>query len=168
MKKTVQVNIGGVAFIVDDDAYATLARYFDDIRSRLVDPDPDEVIADIEARVAEIFSERVNPARQVVDLGLVRQAMAIIGRADAFGERRYDFAQTPPPYTGANGRNSRKRLMRSSSNKVLAGVCGGIADYLDVDPLVVRILTLILVIAGGLSIWIYLILWLVLPLDNNA
>lgn len=56
-----------------------------------------------------------------------------------------------------------KKLVRSRSNRVLAGVCGGLGEYFGIDPTVVRLLTLLLIVFGGLSIWVYIIALIVMP-----
>lgn len=83
MKETVNVNIGSVAFILDEDAYRVLGSYFDDIRRRLPEGDA-ETMGDIEARVAEIFRERVASPMRVITLDVVRATMAQMGSSGRF------------------------------------------------------------------------------------
>ena len=149
MKETVNVNIGSVAFILDEDAYRVLGSYFDDIRRRLPEGDA-ETMGDIEARVAEIFRERVASPMRVITLDVVRATMAQMGSPADFGEPR-----------GA-GRPLRK-LYRSRTERSIAGICGGLAEYFDSDPTMIRLLMLLLILFGGLSIWAYIILWIVIP-----
>ncbi len=163
MKKTVNVNIASQAFTLDDDAYAALKDYLDDISSRLEVPDRAEVLEDVEGRVADIFRENLTMQGQVVSAVLVRKAMAIIGRADCFGERA---AGTPPPYPQAQRPEQprRLRLYRSRHDRVIGGVCAGLADYFDLDPTLVRIATVVLAFAtASLAFWGYLICWIVIP-----
>jgi phage shock protein C len=56
-----------------------------------------------------------------------------------------------------------KKLYRSRTNKMIAGICGGLAEYMDADPTVIRLVAALLVLAGGLSIWAYLIAWIIIP-----
>lgn len=162
MKETVNVNIASQAFTLDDDAYAVLRRYLNDIRHRLPQEDSN-TMEDVEARIAEIFRERLSSPMMVVSLSTVRYAMEQLGQPDDFGEC---------PSAGTDGiagerhgapEPAPRKLYRSRSDRAIAGVCSGLADYLRVDPLVIRLLTLFLIIFGGLSIWAYLILWLVVP-----
>lgn len=162
MKKTLNVNIGSVAFTIDEDAYFTLNNYYEDIRSRLYENERAEVMEDIESRTADIFRENMAYPSQVVSLDMVKRAIAIIGNASAFGEQRYDRGYTPPP---ADEDDRPRRLYRSRDNMVLGGVCGGLAEYMNVDASVVRILAVLLLILGGLTFWIYLIMWIVVPLE---
>ena len=87
MKETVNVNIGSVAFILDEDAYRVLGSYFDDIRRRLPEGDA-ETMGDIEARVAEIFRERVASPMRVITLDVVRATMAQMGSRRPSGLRK--------------------------------------------------------------------------------
>ena len=162
MKKTLNVNIGSVAFTIDEDAYYTLNNYYEDIRSRLYESERGEVMEDIESRTADIFRESMAYPSQVVSLDMVKRAIAIIGNASTFGEQKYDKGYTPPPVE-EHGRSN--KLYRSRDNSVLGGVCAGIADYFGFDPSVVRLMTVLLFFFAGLSFWIYVILWIVLPLE---
>ena len=160
MKKTLNVNIGSVAFTIDEDAYRTLSGYYGDIRSRLYESDRQEVMEDIEARTADIFRENLSSPGQVVDTDLVKRAIAILGSAQTFGERQYD----PDYETVGEEPVPPKKLYRSRDNSVIGGVCGGIAEYFNIDSTLVRVATFLLVFFGGLSLWVYIILWIVLPL----
>ena len=165
MKETVNVNIGGVAFTLDEDAYQLLSSYFADIRNRLPEEES-ETMADIESRVAEIFRERVTSPMRVITLEVVRAAMAQMGSPADFGEPRTaprgNFAN--PAADPANPANPTTRhLYRSRTDRSIAGVCGGLARFFDTDSTMIRLLTLLLILFGGLSIWAYIILWIVIP-----
>jgi len=156
MKKTLNVNIGSVAFVIDEDAYYMLRNYLDDVRSRFDVDEQAEVMNDVEMRVADILSEAIASPRQVVNTDHVRRAIAIIGKADEFGEKRWQEKRA------GNGR----KLMRSRYDKVIGGVCGGLAKYLNVDPLLVRIIMLVLLLCGSFGFWLYIILWIVVPMED--
>ena len=169
MKRTLNVNIGGVAFTVDEDAYQVLDQYLQDVRSRLEGSDPGEVMADIESRIAELFSERITHRNQVVNIEMAHHAMEVIGRPDMFGERRsapqedgsFTGRETPPPY------HEPRKLYRSRRDRIIGGVCGGIARYFDVDVTLVRVLFAVLFFTS-VSLWIYIILWIVMPLARES
>jgi phage shock protein PspC (stress-responsive transcriptional regulator) len=169
MKPTFNVNIGGRAYNIDADAYELLDRYFEDISSRLSDSDVDSM-EDIEARIGDIFGERISSHMQVVNIDMVRRAMAIIGRPEMFGGQKRGFSyQGSGSQRGAGGAggtiypHQSRRLFRSWTNKIIGGVCGGIGEYFGIDPNVIRLITVLLVFFGGLSLWVYLIMWAVLP-----
>ena len=155
MKETVNVNIGSVAFILDEDAYRVLGSYFDDIRRRLPEGDA-ETMGDIEARVAEIFRERVASPMRVITLDVVRATMAQMGSPADFGEPR--GAERSESAEGGTGTESAeqpplRKLYRSRTERSIAGICGGLAAYFDSDPTLIRLLMLLLILFGGLSIW---------------
>lgn len=157
MKETVSVNIGSQAFTMDEDAYGALRTYLDDISSRLPEDDT-ETLDDIERGMAEIFRERISSPMLVVTLAMVREAMARMGRPSDFGESRTADGAA----SGSDG-SQRPKLCRSRSNRSIAGVCGGLAAFLGIDALALRLVTLFLILFGGLSIWAYVILWIVIP-----
>ena len=100
MKKTIHVNIGGMPFVLDEDAYDVLKRYLSEIEIRLDGVDDQETMQDIETRIADIFSSAISPRMQVVDTALVKRAMAVIGPAQEFGEseifsRWASFSRSP-------------------------------------------------------------------------
>jgi len=155
MKETLNANIGSEAFTIDEDAYDALQNYFDDIRSRLPESDA-ETMNDIEARMAEIFRERITSPMQVVTLEIVRAATARMGAPADFGERR----------TGAGDPQQEaapRRLYRSRTDRSIAGICGGIAEFFGTDSTPIRLMTLLLILFGGLSLWIYILFWIVIP-----
>ena len=82
-----------------------------------------------------------------------------IGRPEEFGELKQPKER--PSHIDP------KRLVRTSGDKVIGGVCGGIAKFTHIDPTLLRIATLLLMIFGGLSLWIYIILWIFMPIDTN-
>ncbi|MDL2319874.1 PspC domain-containing protein [Alistipes sp. OttesenSCG-928-B03] len=157
MKKTLNVNIGGVLFTMNEDAYYTLNNYYDDIRSRLLSAECQDVMDDIEARTADILRENLAYSNQIVEIDHIRRVIAMIGSAQTFGEQKQERSYEPPVME-----NKPRRLYRSRKS-VIGGVCGGVAEYFNIDPTVVRLLTLLFVFFGGLSVWIYIILWIVLP-----
>ncbi len=106
-------------------------------------------------RIADIFSENLASPRQVVNADLVRKTIAILGRADEFGEPRRKRQEAR--------QNDLKQLRRSRHNRVLGGVCGGLADYFGIDVAVIRLLMFLLIFFGGISVWVYIILWIVIP-----
>ena len=160
MKETVNVSIASQAFVLDKDACETLSCYLDEIRRRLPREDSD-TMDDIETRIAEIFRERISSPMQVITLDTVRKTMAQLGTPDDFGEITQETSRTE---TAAEEKpDAPHRLYRSRSDRAIAGVCGGLADYLHIDSTALRILTLFLILFAGLSIWIYLLMWLIIP-----
>lgn len=158
MKQTVNVNIGSMPFTLDEDAYQVLRDYFADVRSRLPEGDT-ETEADIETRMGEILREKVASPMYVVSLDTVRAAINRLGTPDCFGARHDEAANE----SDARKETEPRKLYRSRDNRSIAGVCGGLAEFFDTDASLFRLITLLLILFGGLSIWIYVILWIVIP-----
>lgn len=158
MKKTIDINLGGSAFVIDEDAYRMLKNYLDDIASRLPEDDA-EVISDIEARLAEILQTRISIRSQVVDQNMIKDTMDIMGRPEEFGEKTHinEMKETMRAEQGP------RKLYRNMADRWLGGVCSGVAAYFKIDTSLVRIITFLLIFFGGLSLWVYIILWIVLP-----
>lgn len=154
MKEIVHVNIGSEVFILDDDACRTLKSYLDNIRCRLPENDSDTLF-DIETRIAELFRERITGTSRVVTLEMVRDAMARMGSPADFGECR----RMQPPRT----EQPPQRLYRSRNDRMIAGICGGLAVYFGMDVALIRIIAVLLFLFAGLSLWVYPILWAVIP-----
>lgn len=158
MKQTVNVNIGSMPFTLDEDAYRTLRDYFDDVRSRLPEDDT-ETEADIETRMGEILREKVASPMYVVSLDMVRAAIDRLGSPECFGARHDGMPDDSEPAADDRPR----KLYRSRTERSIAGICGGLAEYFGADPSLLRLITLLLILFGGISIWIYVILWIVIP-----
>lgn len=164
MKQTVNVNIGSVAFTMDEDAFRLLQKYLDDIESRLDSSDLDSM-EDIENRVAGLFSDRISSSIQVVNIDMVRRAIALIGKPETFGDKKRE-----PEYYDNSSYDSRfrnKRLYRSTNSKMIGGVCGGIAEYFDLDASLIRLAAILLLFLGGMSLLVYVLLWIVIPRRPN-
>ena len=163
MKRTVNVNIGSMAFTLNEDAYNVLGRYLDDIRSRITDDSADEIMEDIESRIADIFTEAVSGRNRIVDLSLARAAMERIGTPDDFGapSGKGSFSYN---YSQSYDSCSPRKLYRSRNHNVISGVCGGVAEYFDIDVSLVRIIAVLLLFFGGMSFLAYIILWIAVPL----
>ena len=119
-------------------------------------------MADIEARVAEIFREKVPSPMMVITYGVVRSTMNQIGHPEDFGA-----ANRPLNSTFANN-NGEHRLYRSRKDRSIAGVCAGVAKYFGLEASMVRIAAILCIFAAGATLWIYLILWAVLPYEPEA
>ena len=161
MKETINVNIAGQAFTMDMDAYSALTSYLDDIARRLPETDT-ETIADIEARIAELFREKVPSPMMVITYGVVRNTMNQIGRPEDFG------AANRPLNSSTNGGKQEHRLYRSRKDRSIAGVCAGVAKYFSLETSLVRIAALLCIFAAGATLWMYLILWAVIPYEPKA
>jgi phage shock protein PspC (stress-responsive transcriptional regulator) len=174
MKKIININLSGRVIPIEDSAYEKLQAYIETLRRYFSNEEGrDEIINDIESRIAELMSEKIRKGADSVTDVDVDEIINTMGRPEDF-----DAAERETIAAGAQKRTSseetyttkkRGRLYRDSSDKILGGVASGIANYLDIDPAVMRILMLLFVFTAGFGILLYIILWIVLPakdLDN--
>ncbi|TVZ55761.1 phage shock protein C (PspC) family protein [Lutibacter sp. Hel_I_33_5] len=162
MNKTININLGGFFFHIDEVAYKKLRRYLDTISKSLSD-DPqgkNEIIADIEARISELLSEKITDARQVVNEGDIEEIIKIMGQPEDYADVDESYSESSYSYQ-RNNANS-KKLYRDSDDKFLGGVCSGIGHYFNVDVIWIR-LAFIILLFSGFSPLIYIILWVLLP-----
>jgi len=156
MKKTLTINIGHSIFNIEEDAYDILNRYLDSIKNYFNKIDNDlDIIKDFELRIAENFSSKVSSSKQCIDLSDVKEVIEIMGSLDDFKEI-YNDTDTE------NVKEEKKsnKLFRDSSNRIIAGVCSGIAEYFKIDPIIVRVLFFI---AVPLNLIVYIIFWIGIP-----
>ena len=165
MKKVINAGIGGRSFAMEEDAYSKLKKYLDAFRKGgKLGPQGEEVMEDLEERIAELFAEGVNPYRNVVDVYLVERVISQLGMPD--GEPYLENGTDPISDIFSGNRPSRK-FYRNPHNKSIAGVCSGIATYLNIDVLLVRILFVVALFLGSSGFWIYVILWIAAPVAQT-
>ena len=164
MNKTININLGGFFFHIDETAYQKLKRYLDAIARSLSD-DPqgkNEIIADIEARISELLSERITDARQVVNESDIEEIIAIMGQPEDYAEAEEAYNENTSYNYKRN--TSNKKMFRDGDDKFLGGVCSGLGHYFNIDVVWIRLAFLILTLAGfGFGIIGYIILWVILP-----
>ena len=168
MNKTININLGGIFFHVDEIAYQKLKRYLDAIRRSLSD-DPqgrDEIINDIELRIGELLSERVKDARQVVNESDIDEVTKIMGKPEDYmvDEEIFDDA----PQYRSRPRTSSKKLFRDGDDKFLGGVCSGLAHYIGMEPIWMRIIWLVIAFGFGVGFFIYPLLWILIPVAETT
>jgi phage shock protein PspC (stress-responsive transcriptional regulator) len=164
MNKTVNINLGGMFFHIDEDAYQKLTRYFDAIKRSLSNSSgQDEIIRDIEMRIGELITERHTSEKQVINMKEVDEIIGIMGQpedyrieddAPAGDSQNFDY----PPTKG-----KRKKLYRDVDRALIGGVCTGLGHYFGVDAVWIRIIFAILIIGFGVGIIPYIILWIAMP-----
>ena len=161
MKKVITVNIGGFCFVVEEDAYTRLDHYLKSFRATISNKqDTAEIMEDIEARIAEIFHETLKSSQQVVDMRLVNKVISQLGYPEG-------ALHSEEQRAAESSSKASKRLFRDPDNTMLGGVCGGLGAYFDVDLVLVRVIFLISLFFGGLSFWVYIVMWIVVPKANT-
>ena len=167
MKKAIKINLSGIIFHIDEDAYEKLKHYLDTISSYFSDKqESSEIIGDIEARIAELFQERVTQENQVIDLELVNEVINIMGNPEDIADSSEENVGGSSSFHETYERS--RRFYRDPENSVIGGVCGGLGAYFGIDPLIFRLLFVIFFFAGGASILVYLILWIAIPKAETA
>ena len=158
MKKTFTISLGYSVFNVEEDAYDILKMYLDSIKNYFQKMENDsEIISDFELRIAENFSSKLSSGKQYINLSDVKEVIQIMGSLDDFQEIYDDDDQTEDVKEEKKENN---KLYRDSSNRIIAGVCSGIAEYFKIDPIIVRT---IFFIAAPLQLIVYIILWIGVP-----
>lgn len=167
MKKTFTANLNGTVFHIEEDAYDQLQRYLANIRAKFSGSgEAEEIMADIEARIAELFTERLQ-GRQAVSMADVDHVKQVMGQPEDYVDGESDTADAPPGSGGGyrqHGPRRRKRLYRDPDDRWLGGVIGGLANFFGTDPLWFRIAFIAVLIAGwGSPVLIYLLMWALVP-----
>jgi len=166
MKKAIKINLSGIIFHIDEDAYEKLKSYLDTISRHFSNKqESKEIIDDIEARIAELFQEKITEETQVITLSLVNEVIDIMGNPEDIAD---SGDETEGQRTFHETYSRSRRLFRDPENSVIGGVCGGLSAYFNVDPVIFRLLFVIFFFAGGASILVYVILWIVLPRAETA
>jgi len=171
MKKIININLSGRVIPIEDSAYEKLQGYIESLRRYFSHEEGrDEIINDIESRIAELMNEKVRKGAACVTDTDIDEIITSMGRPEDFdaadtvdSTEPAQKGQQQQQYTRAETR-AKKRLYRDSSDKFIGGVCSGIAAYLNVDPAIVRILFAIITFGGfGLGFLAYILLWIILP-----
>ncbi len=170
MKQTLTVNLNGIAFHIDQDAYQKLNDYLTQVRAHLnVNDDKDEIIADIEARIGEVFTEKLRQKRQeVVNMEMVQEIIEMLGQPTDYSDEASE-EQTEP-----ENKKPKKRFYRDEENGMIGGVAAGLAAYLGWDMVWVRLgmaLFCGLLLFFSFQVWpifIYLLVWLIAPAAKST
>ncbi|MGB8192042.1 MAG: PspC domain-containing protein [Chitinophagaceae bacterium] len=177
MKKVININFQGRVIPIEETAYDILQQYIDSLRKYFANEEGrDEIINDIEGRIAELFSERLKKGTTCITDEDVNAVIASMGRPSDFEQAEAEGTgpTTASASTGSTGTSSqqqsepsyayvprgRGRLYRNADDKLIAGVCSGLANYLGIDPVVMRILFVVFI---GALFWVYIILWIIVP-----
>ena len=157
MKKTIKINLSGIIFHVDEDAYEKLNAYLDKIHHHFRDTEEgSEIISDIELRMAELFQSKLSDYKQVITLEDVNEVIESMGEPE-------DFTDEEEKAGSSAGKTTGKKLYRDPDNSILGGVAGGIGAYLNIDPVWIRLIFVLLILAYGFTAVVYILLWIFVP-----
>jgi phage shock protein PspC (stress-responsive transcriptional regulator) len=176
MKKIININLSGRVIPIEDSAYEKLQAYIESLRRYFANEESrEEIINDIESRIAELLSEKIRKGANSITDEDVQEVITSMGTVEDFEAAENETASAAATASSGGkqentntgftyGKKERSRLYRDSSDKMIGGVCAGLANYLNIDPAIVRILFAIITFGGfGLGILAYIILWIVLP-----
>ncbi|MDA1144366.1 MAG: PspC domain-containing protein [Bacteroidetes bacterium] len=160
MNKTLTINLANSIFNIDENAYQALQRYLEAVKKYLTGTQgKEEILADVEARISELFSEKLTPEKQVIVLQDVEQIIQVMGQPEDYSIDEDIFDEVPKTKTSTRV----KKLYRDGDQKLMGGVCSGIGHYLSIDPLWIRLLFIVFLFGGGFSVITYIILWAIVP-----
>lgn len=160
MNKTVNINLAGVFFHIDEDAYAKLQHYLEAIKRSLTGTHGrDEILNDIEARIAELFSEKIQNERQVIGNREVDEVITVMGQPEDYMLDDEIFEEET-----TSTRTKGKKLFRDTDHAYIGGVSSGLGHYLGIAPIWLRLAWVLLTIfSTGAFLLIYIALWIFVP-----
>lgn len=160
MNKTIIINISGSIFHIEEDAYEKLKVYMTEVKSHFQKTeDSFEIISDIENRIAELFTEIIQAEeKQVIVMNDVERIIRTMGQAKDF-----ENVLSEEEEFVTEKYQIKKRLYRNPDDKIVGGVCSGIAAYFDIDPLWVRLGLAVSILFFGTGLFLYLIFWVIMP-----
>ncbi|MFH1322181.1 MAG: PspC domain-containing protein [Bacteroidota bacterium] len=164
MKKTVTINLSGIIFHIDEDAHERLSSYLNKIKGYFKDSEgKDEIMSDIEARIAEMFQEKITKSKEVITTSDVEEVIKIMGKPEDYVDA--DAGEPASETTTSTDESSyrRKRIFRDPDKNVLGGVCAGIGAYFNFDPIWLRIAFAVAFFFFGSGILLYILLWIIIP-----
>lgn len=166
MKKTFTINISGTVFHIEEDAYGILQKYLINLKNHFgLSEEGQEIIIDIEARIAEIFTSKSTNEEKVITVAWVNEVIVIMGTPEDFAEEEGSDLDD----SIASEAKRKRRLYRDPDHRVLGGVCGGLAAYFNMDPAILRVLFVVLLFAtSGAGLLAYLVLWIAVPKAINT
>jgi phage shock protein PspC (stress-responsive transcriptional regulator) len=175
MKKTLTVNLGGTVFHIDEDAYHLLDKYLANLKLHFrKEVGAEEIVKDMELRISELFTEKVNSGIQVITVEYVEEVIKRMGKPeelsdDEVKEEKVAGEPRQEPYSSSESDQTHRRFYRNPDDKILGGLASGLAAYMGWDPTLVRLLLIVLVFFGvGVVIPIYIVCWIVVPEAHTA
>src|SRR3972149_7709199 len=164
MNKTVTINLSGIIFHIEEDAYTKLHSYLTTIKGYFSESEGrDEIMADIENRIAEMLSEKISDRKQVVLMTDVDYVISMMGKPEDFAGDKIQGEETKKEQPTYSSTGKRRRVFRDTDNKILGGVCSGIGSYFNIDPLWLRLALVASFFAFGTGFLLYIVLWIVIP-----
>lgn len=162
MEKIISITIGKIVFNVEEDAYEKLSSYLGSIKAHFKkDNEREEILEDIEISIAEKLLARQKNKDMAVTVKDVETIIKKMGKVEDFGNDEVDEEEAESDKS--SDEKSLRRLYRNPDDKMIAGVCSGIAAYFGLDPVIVRLVFLVSIFFGGVGVVAYVILWIITP-----
>ncbi len=169
MNKTVNINLAGIIFHVDEDAYQRLSNYLSAIKQKFAGEEGgDEIISDVEARMAELFQSRMSDSKQVITKIDVDEVISVLGEPEDYEEiddepKKEESYSSASKESGQSETKRRKRIFRNPDDAIVGGVAGGLGAYLNIDPVYIRLIFVLSFFGWGSGFLLYLVLWIIVP-----
>lgn len=173
MQRIIQINIAGRLIPIEEDAYLMLREYMQSLERHFANEEGKaEIIQDMEYRIAELFTIRLQAGNPCIDREDVQKVMDTLGSPYKLGAEN---AEPNNPYLPTvyqsrynnNDYRENRRLYRNPNDKMLGGVCSGLAAYFDIDPVIVRLVMVVLFLSAGIGLLAYIIAWIVIPMART-
>ncbi|PCJ81035.1 MAG: hypothetical protein COA49_06960 [Bacteroidetes bacterium] len=159
MNKTISINISGLVFNIEIDAYESLEKYLNALKLKFQNEDGgDEIISDIESRIAELFQSRLSDSKEVLDMDDLNYMISLMGQPDSYENDSDSKSSKEDDSSG----NDSKRFFRDTEDKLIGGVASGLSHYFGIDPVILRVI-FVLMLLSGFGILFYIVLWIVMP-----
>jgi phage shock protein C len=173
MQRIIQINIAGRIVPIEEDAYTLLSDYIASLRRQFTGDEGKEIIEDIESRISELFSTRLESGFPAIVRADVQKVIETLGSASDLKNESGStntggtHTNTGHTHSGQNNyyqyRPRNGRLLRNPYDKVIGGVCSGLALYFDIDPVIIRLIMAVLFFTMGIGLIAYVIAWAVIP-----
>jgi phage shock protein C len=173
MQRIIQINIAGRVLPIEEDAYQLLHDYINSLECQFRGDDGKEIIEDIENRISELFSIRLQSGAQAIDRNDVRKVIETLGSASDLNDGANSHKQQAPNFTYGSQNTQQNytrrtsRLYRDPYDKVIGGVCSGLSHYFDVDPVIIRLIMAVLFLTFGIGLIAYIIAWAIIPVARS-
>ncbi|HIP31378.1 MAG TPA: PspC domain-containing protein [Crocinitomicaceae bacterium] len=167
MKKTVSINIKGINFIIEEDAYELLQDYLERLETTLKNEEgSQEIIEDVELRIAEICSTKIVDSKSVIEKEDIQEILATLGNPEDYIDEESENENVN--YSSRKEKITERRLFRDMENATVAGVCSGIANFFNIDVVIVRAIFVVFFLFAGFGLPLYLILWVIVPQTKST
>jgi phage shock protein PspC (stress-responsive transcriptional regulator) len=165
MNKVINININGLVFYIDEEAFEILNTYLNALKRHFsTEEGGDEILADIESRIAEMLTERLKNRNEVVAIGDVQTVIAAMGQPEQMADSESGAKTASEQKSNSYSFEPGKRMYRDPDHKIIGGVCSGISEYLGLDPTWIRLIFVLAVFLGfGSGLLVYAVLWIILP-----